>query len=643
MEQKKVLENQPRNAGNLPYKAHVQGSDDDQEHTEGFRRGRGNVERNEGERMARKEDEIMPEYVPLSGEKTIHAALDDEDGSLEEQERGPGEEGMDWEAEDDFIRAQLAKAVGGFPRGDIGRESPMGPHHGSARVHEASATLQEIEMEARNAKNNLGKRIEALKESKMYALQQLERSESSMQAASTNVASCEERLASLSEKYTYLQSLKQYMQALCSCLGSKAPLIEEVLEEAKIAHQERRGAVKEIRSAMQSATVAAGEAAVSHMMQCFANGTSLEAAKEAAALARREKLMTLLNPTHADSSTITLEKLYTDVRNGPKALDLKEVDSLWEKRLRDCHEASSTIFADTETIFSDLGVVLSRIADWKVQQEDSYFDAYMPLTLGRLLSPFVMSEMISWHPLDRTSQNLAFGIHSLNEMIWLNSLSTFPTANNRADDTDGTIVQQLVLQAVVPFLLFLVENCWDAMNWAENDALLSTVQELAALNKDPHSEIMHELLHAIFRQLHNTAENICVVSWPPMVLSHLVEEAELASGLYHGAIDFVQAVLKWREVLKGSNLFTLVMDNLILNKVVPHLRITFASPDDCLKRLSRLVDILPGDWLAGHHPATDTLQEICKSLQARMDMEQNAHEENAAICLRRIFAKLSAG
>eukprot|EP00894_Picocystis_sp_ML_P005428 jgi/Pico_ML_1/55945/g1554.t1 len=41
--------------------------------------------------MVRKEDEIMPEYVPLSGgkkEKTIHAALDDEDGSLEEQREG---------------------------------------------------------------------------------------------------------------------------------------------------------------------------------------------------------------------------------------------------------------------------------------------------------------------------------------------------------------------------------------------------------------------------------------------------------------------------------------------------------------------------------------------------------------------------
>mmetsp|Transcript_10963 Transcript_10963/g.67816 ORF Transcript_10963/g.67816 Transcript_10963/m.67816 type:complete len:583 (+) Transcript_10963:555-2303(+) len=579
--------------------------------------------------MERVEEENLPERVPLVRDDAREA---EDGGSVEEDD-------MDWEAEDDFIHAQLAKAMGGFPRKPGVPEGVANPHVGPTRTPDGPTTMQDVQAEAKNAKNDLRKRIEAAKESKTNALQQLERSHSSMQAASSNAASCKERLERLSTKYTYLQSLKRYVQALCSCLGSKAPRIEEVLEEAKAAHRNRRDAEKDVQFTMQSAAIAAGEAAVSCMMQSLATGSSMESTADTCASVRREKLLSLVNPTDQDSFSWTLKSVYADLHDGPKGKELKEVNLRWENRLIDCHEARSTIFADADAVFSDVEAVSSRIADWKVQQEDSYFDAYMPLSLGKLFSPFVMLELIDWHPLGRTRQSPSFCSGTANEMAWVKSLSTFPIARGRADDTDGAIVQQLVLQVVVPFLHFLVEHCWDPSDLAENDALLLTVQELLVFDEDPPSETMHELLHAIFRRLYHTGENISVVCWPPMVLAHLAEEAELASTLYHNAVHFLQAVLKWREVLEHGALFALVMDNLILNKMVPHLRVSFASPHDCLKRLSSLVNILPENWLVGQHPATDSLREICESLQARMNMEQDGYEEDASACLQQLLSK----
>lgn len=583
----------------------------------------------QGNGMERLEDEQLPEYVPLV-EENVHE---------EQGKKSPDEEDMDWEAEDDFIHAQLAKAVGGFPRREGDLERTTNPYIGPTHTPESSRTMQDIDAEAKNAKNNLRKRIEALKESKINALQQLERSQSSMETASSNVASCKERLERLSAKYTYLQSLKQYVQALCSCLNAKAPLVEEVLEEAKAAHQNRRNAIKDVQLTLQSAAIAAGEAAVSCMMQSLVTGSGMESTTDTCASARREKLLSLVNSTDQDSFSWTLKSVYEDLHEGPKGKELKEVNLQWENRLKDCHEAGSTIFADADTIFSDVEAVSSRIAEWKVHQEDSYFDAYMPLSLGKLLSPFVMLELIGWHPLGRTCQSPSFCSGNVNEMAWVKSLKMFPTSKGRADDTDGAIVQQLLLRIVVPFLHFLVEHCWDPSDVTENDALLLTVEELLAFDEDPPSETMHELLHAIFRRLYHTGENVSVVCWPPMVLAHLTEEAELASTLYYKAVQFLQAVLKWREILEHGTLFALVMDNIIMSKMVPHLRVSFASPHDCLKRLSSLVSMLPENWLVGQHPATNSLREICESLQARMNMEQDGYEEDARICLQQLLSK----
>lgn len=69
-------------------------------------------------------------------------------------------------------------------------------------------------------------------------------------------------------------------------------------------------------------------------------------------------------------------------------------------------EMTSHIFADARDDFCRVDRILDRFVDWLTVDPTSYEEAYIALCIPKLVSPFVLLELLDWNPLRTASKPL---------------------------------------------------------------------------------------------------------------------------------------------------------------------------------------------------------------------------------------------
>ena len=58
------------------------------------------------------------------------------------------------------------------------------------------------------------------------------------------------------------------------------------------------------------------------------------------------------------------------------------------------------VFTDVVDDFYRLSIIKTRFEQWKFSHTETYLQAYVPLCLPKLFTPYVIYQMIHWNPLD---------------------------------------------------------------------------------------------------------------------------------------------------------------------------------------------------------------------------------------------------
>lgn len=114
----------------------------------------------------------------------------------------------------------------------------------------------------------------------------------------------------------------------------------------------------------------------------------------------------------------------------------------WTKKKHECEANASDVFEDVKEEYKDIARVFRRFTEWRSLHHKAYRDAWVVLSIPRILSPYVRRQILGWDPLEDGT--------AVESMEW-----TSQVFQDDAEGDEDEVIPRLVEQ-VVPSTLRLV-------------------------------------------------------------------------------------------------------------------------------------------------------------------------------------------
>jgi GC-rich sequence DNA-binding factor len=137
-----------------------------------------------------------------------------------------------------------------------------------------------------------------------------------------------------------------------------------------------------------------------------------------------------------------------------------EQEAAWQDRRGDILEDAAAVFDNVLDEFAELSTIAKRFDEWKLQFPQEYTDAYISMTLRKILQPLVTFQLLEWNPLTPTCP-------AVEELPWFNALVFFGVRDGVEPpplDPDAMLVPDLVELTVLPKLAGLLEFVYDPLS-----------------------------------------------------------------------------------------------------------------------------------------------------------------------------------
>eukprot|EP01083_Nonionella_stella_P226449 804185_1 len=143
-----------------------------------------------------------------------------------------------------------------------------------------------------------------------------------------------------------------------------------------------------------------------------------------------------------------------------------------------------TIFEDIRVEYRSFNGMCKILDEWKRKYRKEYDNAFVSISIPKLIAPFVRLELMQWNALKhrinicRESDDQSTIVSTPQLFIcckWYQLMSMYGTDENgemNADDPDDMIVPTLVAALVVPELIHIVEFDWDPYSKQETKQLM---------------------------------------------------------------------------------------------------------------------------------------------------------------------------
>ncbi|KAK8572672.1 hypothetical protein V6N12_028719 [Hibiscus sabdariffa] len=458
-----------------------------------------------------------------------------------------------------------------------------------------------ISEQAEIAKKALQENVIRLKESHARTVQSLTKADENLSASLFNVTALEKSLSASGEKFIFMQKLRDFVSVISEFLQHKAPYIEELEEHMQKLNRERALAVLERRTANNDDEMVEVEAAVKAAMLVFSeHGSSVamvevatSAAQAASAAIReqanlpvkldqfvrdvsRQKLLDMERRAEArqrrkarfDSkrlSYMNIDSSYQKIE-GESSTDESDSESTVYRSTRDeWLRTADTTFSDASEEYSQLSAVKQKFEIFKKDYSSIYHDAYMSFSIPAIFSPYVRLELLKWDPLH--------GDEDFSDMNWHNLLFNygFPEDGSFAsDDADANLVPALVEKIALPALHHEISHCWDMLSIQETKNAVSATS-LIIDYVPASSEALAELLVTIHTRLRDTVTDIMVPTWSPLVMKVVPNAAQVAAYRFGMSVRLMRNICLWKDILALPVLEKLALDELLCEKVLPHI------------------------------------------------------------------------
>uniref|UniRef100_A0ACD5WHY3 Uncharacterized protein n=1 Tax=Avena sativa TaxID=4498 RepID=A0ACD5WHY3_AVESA len=580
---------------------------------------------------------------------------DDGDDDEEEEERK-------WEEE------QVKKALGSSAqRAANGAPAPMqvqpqpsvysgGPHYqpsfsggvlpGASAFASGSAEFLSISQQADVASKALQENIRKLKETHKTTVDALARTDTHLNEALSEISSLESGLQNAEKKFVYMQELRNYVSVMCDFLNDKAFFIEELEEHMQKLHESRALAVSERRAADLADESSVIEAAVNAAISVLSKGSSsanLSAASlaaQAAATAARESANL---PPELDEfgRDINLQKRMDLKRReenrrrrkarseskrlssagksgnsehveGELSTDESDTDSSAYLSNRDeLLKTADVVFSDAAEEYSSLTIVKDKFEGWKTQYPLAYRDAHVALSVPSVFTPYVRLELLKWDPLHKTTDLL--------DMEWPNILLDYDVQEIDPNDSDINLVGILAEKVALPILHHRIMHCWDVLSTQRTqkavDAIFMLITYVPASSK-----ALHQLLASVCKRLTEAIADISVPAWGSMLTRTVPGAVQYAAYRFGVATRLLRNVCLWKKVLAGNVLEKLAIEELLVGKILPHMKSIILDVHDAITRAERIAASLSGVGSAPSEklkPFTDLVIELSRKVDQR--------------------------
>ncbi|KAJ4976043.1 hypothetical protein NE237_001149 [Protea cynaroides] len=505
--------------------------------------------------------------------------------------------------------------------------TPIGPSIGGAVGVSRSLEVMSITQQAEVATQAIQENVMRLKESHGRTMSLMTKTDENLAASLLNITALEKSLSAAGEKFLFMQRLRDFVSVICDFLQDKASFIEELEEQMQKLHEERASAIIERREADNADEMMEVQAALSAAMAILNKGgdstamiaAATTAAQAASAAAReRSNLPVQLDEFGRD---VNLQKRMDMMRRaearkhrksrseskrmpyvgdgsgyqhieGESSTDESDSESTAYQSNRDLLlQTAGQIFSDASEEYSQLSVVKERLERWKKYYSSSYRDAYMSLSSPAIFSPYVRLELLKWDPLHHDAD--------FNDMQWHSLLFSYglPEDENEfnPDDADANLVPGLVEKIALPILHHEIAHCWDMLSTRETKNAVAATN--LVINYVPAtSEALRDLLAAIHSRLSEAVTNLIVPTWTASVMKAVPSAARVAAYRFGMSARLLRNICLWKDILALPVLEDLALDQLLKEKVLPHVQNIKENIHDAVTRTERIIASLSGIW-----------------------------------------------
>ncbi|KAF7044838.1 hypothetical protein CFC21_054015 [Triticum aestivum] len=545
-------------------------------------------------------------------------------------------------------RQQVQPQPSGYSGGPHYQPSFSGVVPGASVFASGSAEFLSISQQADVASKALQENIRKLKESHKTTVDSLARTDTHLNEALSEISSLEGGLQDAEKKFVYMQELRNYISVMCDFLNDKAFFIEELEEHMQKLHENRALAVSERRAADFADESGVIEAAVSAAISVLSKGPSsanLSAAShaaQAAATAAREsanlppeldefgrdinlqKRMDLKRreenrrrrKARSESKRLSsARKSATEHIEGELSTDESDTDTSAYLSSRDeLLKTADAVFSDAAEEYSSLTIVKDKFEGWKTQYPLAYRDAHVSLSVPSVFTPYVRLELLNWDPLHETT--------SFFDMQWTNVLVGYGVQDEDSadpNDLDLNLIQVLAEKVALPVLHHRIKHCWDILSTQRTQHAVDAT--FMVINYVPvTSKALHQLLATVCSRLTEAIADVSVPAWGSMLTRTVPGAAEYAAYRFGVATRLLKNVCLWKKVLAVDALEKLALEELLIGKILPHMKSIILEVHDAVTRAERIAASLSGVWSSPNkklEPFTDFVLELSNKLKSR--------------------------
>ena len=353
------------------------------------------------------------------------------------------------------------------------------------------------------------------------------------------------------EAFVFYQEMRAWMSALLAMLAEKVEDIDEAWQEMT-RMRARRGEQRAERRRLyrqDEADDAKGAASSDDVREVDDFGRDLGYVREVDRERRdevRRKVGELIQAERRrrKAAAITAEALGKDAALYVVAeqMDGWESEDEWYEEAEGTasttaaafasfREDVSAIMSDVDAEWRDLHVVAGHLHHWKERYPAAYHDAFIALSVPRLLAPFVRLHLMTFDilpPLSSSPSPYASPF-LLSSLSWYDALSRYASSPRAGDDDpDAALVASTVRALLCPLLLAVIKDEWDVSSEREGTRLRQALEQLQTVLGSSDDKILQawtELRAAVEDRLRREVDDAVRMGWQPGEAAKSSDEA----------------------------------------------------------------------------------------------------------------------
>jgi len=271
----------------------------------------------------------------------------------------------------------------------------------------------------------------------------------------------------------------------------------------------------------------------------------------------------------------------------------EEVEPEFVTTYNDIVDRSEMVMTEVRNEFSEITFVKEQFEKWKIQQSESYRNAYITQCLPHVFSPLIRLEMLGWNPLQRSCPNFE-------EYRWFLSLMTYGFIEGQdpsVDDPDNNLIPIIIAKVLVPKITRLVQRCWDPFSTKQTERLVKLVSLLFEdyIPPDSQHKEVGQLLAAIRHEIEQLIIHEAYLPFTAQRTSNPDSKTEkFLSFQFIKCIKILKNILLWNNALPIETVYQLSIDSLLNRHLIAFLQTSHYL--DVIDKLDMIVKLLPTSW-----------------------------------------------